>query len=168
MKKTYLIKPTMTPQTVIPASTLDKPALARVVPPRQPLPMAVLDPTKPMLKLGLDAAHCLAGGPASELPSDHDSRSERRMWGNHFVAGLGGHNQVGAPVPETQKRKRKLFRTGIILPVDRSGLIGVRLLGHAMMAPPLPVYPNLWAEEIPDVRARRKAEDETSASLKSK
>jgi hypothetical protein len=44
----------------------------------------------------------------------------------------------------------------------------VRLVGLLLTAPPLPVYPNLWAEEIPDVRARRKAEDETSASLKSK
>jgi len=37
-----------------------------------------------------------------------------------------------------------------------------------MTAPALTVYPNLWAEEIPDVRAHRWAEDETFAPLKSK
>jgi len=44
----------MTSQTVITSSNLDKPVVARSVPPRQPLPTAVIDPTKPTLKLGLD------------------------------------------------------------------------------------------------------------------
>jgi transposase len=48
--KTYLIKPTMT------AITLTTPAAPRktAVPPHQPLPRAVIDPTRPLLKLGLD------------------------------------------------------------------------------------------------------------------
>ena len=35
-------------------------------------------------------------------------------------------NQDGAHVLEPPNRKRKLFRQGIILPIDRPGLIGVR------------------------------------------
>ena len=49
--KTYILKPTMTPATLNRTATLDKPV---VLPPRQPLPRPVLDPAKPMLKLGLD------------------------------------------------------------------------------------------------------------------
>ena len=52
--KEYILKPTMTPQTVVPTSTFDKPAVVRLVPPPQPLPRAVIDPAKPTLKLGLD------------------------------------------------------------------------------------------------------------------
>ncbi len=52
--KTYLLKPIMTPQTVITSPTRDKPAVGRTVPPPQPLPTAVIDPSKPTLKLGLD------------------------------------------------------------------------------------------------------------------
>ena len=52
--KTYILKPIMTPQTVALTLTADKPAVARLIPPRQPLPSAVMDPTKPLLKLGLD------------------------------------------------------------------------------------------------------------------
>ncbi|MSU58248.1 MAG: IS110 family transposase [Pedosphaera sp.] len=52
--KEYILKPNMTLTTLIPASTSDKPTVARSVPPRQPLPVAVIDSTKPMLKLGLD------------------------------------------------------------------------------------------------------------------
>jgi transposase len=48
--KEYILKPTMTLQTVTPTPAPDKPAL----PPRQPLPTAVLDPSQPLLKLGLD------------------------------------------------------------------------------------------------------------------
>jgi transposase len=48
--KEYILKPTLTLKTLTPASTPDKPAL----PARQPLPTAVLDPNKPLLKLGLD------------------------------------------------------------------------------------------------------------------
>ena len=44
----------MTPPTVVSTSTFDKPAVVRPVPPPQPLPRAVMDPAKPMLKLGLD------------------------------------------------------------------------------------------------------------------
>jgi len=50
-------------------------------------------------------------------------------------------------------------------PVRCTFLVGP--MGHPMTAPPMPVYPNLWAEEIPDVRAPRWAEDETFASLRS-
>ena len=56
--KTYILKPTMTRLTLKRTATPDKPAVAcskPPVPPRQPLPRAVLDPAKPALKLGLDA-----------------------------------------------------------------------------------------------------------------
>ena len=49
--KEYILKPIMTPATLNLTPGLDKPA---VLPPRQPLPAPVIDPTKPMLKLGLD------------------------------------------------------------------------------------------------------------------
>ncbi len=52
--KTYFIKPTMTANNVTTTAPAGKPA-ARPVPPHQPLPRAVIDPAKPMLKLGLDA-----------------------------------------------------------------------------------------------------------------
>ncbi len=50
MIKTYLLKPDMTPTKLISHAPPGKPA----TPPRQPLPRAVIDPGKPMLKLGLD------------------------------------------------------------------------------------------------------------------
>jgi len=52
--KEYILKPIMTPATLTLTPTPDKPAVGRPVPPRQPLPTAVIDPGKPMLKLGLD------------------------------------------------------------------------------------------------------------------
>lgn len=52
--KEYILKPIMTPTTLNPAIRADKSTVVRPVPPRQPLPTAVLDPTKPLLKLGLD------------------------------------------------------------------------------------------------------------------
>lgn len=52
--KEYILKPTMTRPTLNLTPTLDKPAVGRRVPARQPLPTAVLDPAKPRLKLGLD------------------------------------------------------------------------------------------------------------------
>lgn len=72
--KTYILKPTMTFKTVADASATLKPrdkesatitetiapvpkpksALAASLPPVQPLPKAVIDSTKPMIKLGLD------------------------------------------------------------------------------------------------------------------
>ena len=85
MKKTYIIKPIMTLNSVatlvdlhkpgspqdraihqivesivpLPSASSNAPALAatvsaRILPPRQPLPRAIIDPNKPMLKLGLD------------------------------------------------------------------------------------------------------------------
>ena len=44
----------MTPQTVSLTTSFDKPATIKIIPPRQPLPTAVIDPAKPLLKLGLD------------------------------------------------------------------------------------------------------------------
>src|ERR1039457_1569390 len=44
----------MTPPTLCLAPDYDKPAVVKIIPPRQPLPTAVIDPGKPMLKLGLD------------------------------------------------------------------------------------------------------------------
>jgi transposase len=52
--KTYILKPTMTPPTLNRTARGDKPAMVATVPPRQPLPRPVLDPNKPLLKLGLD------------------------------------------------------------------------------------------------------------------
>ena len=52
--KTYILKPIMTPPTLCLAPDYDKPAVVKIIPPRQPLPTAVIDPGKPMLKLGLD------------------------------------------------------------------------------------------------------------------
>ena len=52
--KEYILKPIMTPATLNPTPTPDKPAMGRSVPPRQPRPSAVIDPVKPLLKLGLD------------------------------------------------------------------------------------------------------------------
>src|ERR1017187_7227466 len=52
--KEYVLKPIMTPTTVAPTANPDKPAGVRNLPPRQPLPTAVIDPAKPLLKLGLD------------------------------------------------------------------------------------------------------------------
>jgi len=49
--KTYFIKPTMTPATLTIKADPHKPA---ALPPRQFLPRPVIDPDKPMLKLGLD------------------------------------------------------------------------------------------------------------------
>src|SRR5271166_4518000 len=50
----YILKPIMTPQTVVLTMASDKPAVMKIIPPRQPLPTAVIDPGKPLLKLGLD------------------------------------------------------------------------------------------------------------------
>ena len=53
--KTYFLKPIMTPATLNTAPALGKPAVARLSPvPGQPLPRAVLEPERPLLKLGLD------------------------------------------------------------------------------------------------------------------
>jgi len=52
--KEYILKPIMTPQTVSLTTSFDKPATLKIVPPRQPLPTAIIDPGKPLLKLGLD------------------------------------------------------------------------------------------------------------------
>ena len=56
--KEYILKPIMTPATLNRTADFDKPAVAAVrprnLPPRQPLPTAVIDSTKPMLKLGMD------------------------------------------------------------------------------------------------------------------
>jgi transposase len=49
--KTYFIKPTMTPTTLAINADSHKSA---ALPPCQPLPRAVIDPSRPMLKLGLD------------------------------------------------------------------------------------------------------------------
>ncbi len=52
--KTYILKPIPSPATLTLTPTLDKSAVVRLVPPRQSLPTAVIDPGKPLLKLGLD------------------------------------------------------------------------------------------------------------------
>ena len=50
----YILKPITTRPTVTLTPNPDKPAVVRKLPPRQPLPTSVIDPAKPMLKLGLD------------------------------------------------------------------------------------------------------------------
>jgi len=52
--KTYILKPITTSPTVALAPSPDNPAIVKLIPPRQPLPTAVIDSAKPMLKLGLD------------------------------------------------------------------------------------------------------------------
>jgi transposase len=52
--KTYILKPSTTLPTLNPPAAPDKPAVQRPTPPAQPLPCPVIDPAKPMLKLGLD------------------------------------------------------------------------------------------------------------------
>ena len=58
--KTYFIQSTMTAATLTSSGPAGKPAsaaapaLAAKLPPRQPLPRGVVDPARPMLKLGLD------------------------------------------------------------------------------------------------------------------
>jgi len=53
--KEYILTPIMTPATLNRPAAADKSVVARPLPPpRQPLPTAVIDPTKPGLKLGLD------------------------------------------------------------------------------------------------------------------
>ena len=57
MIKTYILKPTMTLNTLTANSVLGKPnkgATKAVVPPPQPLPAPVIVPTKPILQFGLD------------------------------------------------------------------------------------------------------------------
>src|SRR5664279_4611928 len=52
--KEYILKPITTRPTVSLTPTADNPAIVKRIPPRQPLPTAVIDPAKPLLKLGLD------------------------------------------------------------------------------------------------------------------
>ena len=52
--KTYILKPTLTPATLNRTAHPDKPAVARSLPARLPLPTAAFDPARPSLKLGLD------------------------------------------------------------------------------------------------------------------
>jgi transposase len=52
--KEYILKPIMTPATLNRTFIADKSVVARAVPPRQPRPTALIDPNRPMLKLGLD------------------------------------------------------------------------------------------------------------------
>ena len=52
--KEYILKPITTPPTVALTPNPDKPAVVRNLPPRQPLPTAVIVPGHPLLKLGLD------------------------------------------------------------------------------------------------------------------
>jgi len=52
--KEYILKPITAPPTLSLTLESDKPAFVKIIPPRQPLPTAVLDPAKPLLKLGLD------------------------------------------------------------------------------------------------------------------
>src|SRR5882757_1425472 len=116
----YILKPITTPATVALTSAADKPALVKFIPPRQPLPTAVIDPTKPMLKLGLDVhLECImavAQRPRqSTRASQVQSRTTRRPGaevGRRRFSGLlcGGKLRLRlcAP-PRTDRRRRAKF-----------------------------------------------------------
>ena len=91
--KEYLLKPIMTRPTLDLTLPLDKPAVVRPVPPRQPLPRPVIDPTKPMLKLGLDTDLEFS---MVVVQKDHASpQSPRKFTREQLVA--AGRNKVLTP-----------------------------------------------------------------------
>src|SRR6185503_1774895 len=93
--KEYILKPIMTPTTLTLAPTPDKSAVVRSVPPRQPLPRPVIDPAKPLLKLGLDVHLEFIMAVAQR---DHASAQSPRKWTpDQLVA------QVGQWVAEGRK-----------------------------------------------------------------
>ena len=73
--KTYILKPLMTSATVTNPTLPHKP----VIPPRQPLPTAVLDPARPLLKLGLDVHLEFIMAVAQQ---EHASPQAPRRWTN--------------------------------------------------------------------------------------
>jgi hypothetical protein len=101
--KEYILKPIMTSPTVVLTTASDKPAVVKIIPPRQPLPTAIIDPGKPLLKLGLGGA---------VLNGMQQGRVRARQPGEHLgvppvalalVAGDGmelpgiGHDDRGPP-----------------------------------------------------------------------
>ena len=77
--KEYILKPITTPPTVALTPNPDKSAVARNLPPRQPLPTAVIDPAKPVLKLGLDVhLEFIMAVPQKDHASPHAPRKFTR------------------------------------------------------------------------------------------
>ena len=75
----YILKPIMTSPTVVLAAASDKPAVVKIIPPRQPLPTAVIDPGKPLLKLGLDVhLECIMAVAQKDHASPHAPRKFTR------------------------------------------------------------------------------------------
>jgi len=79
--KTYLLKPSMTLQTVVSNPCVDKPA---TLPPRQPLPVPVVDSNKPRLKLGLDVHLDFSMGVAQQAHSN--PKAPRKFTREELVA----------------------------------------------------------------------------------
>ena len=77
--KEYILKPITTPPTVALTLNPDKPAVVKLVPPRQPLPTATIDPAKPMLKLGLDVhLECIMAVAQKDHANPHAPRKFTR------------------------------------------------------------------------------------------
>src|SRR5437773_1845385 len=113
--KTSILKPNMTLPTVASASTPRKLLAVPVpLPPRQPLPSALIDRSKPMLKLGLDVhlelimAVVPRGHLAPPPPRNHPPRTvpqptdarpgQSRPWASgRVLPGKPGSSLVGPP-----------------------------------------------------------------------
>jgi transposase len=94
--KEYILTPIMTPATLNRTRHADKPVVARPVPPRQPLPTAVLDPNRPMLKLGLDTDLAFV---MAVVQKDHaNPQSPRKFTRAELVAYVGQQVVAGCQV----------------------------------------------------------------------
>lgn len=85
--KEYILKPIMTPATLTPTPAPDKSAVGRSVPSPQPLPRAMMDPSKPQLKLGLDVH--LDFIMAVAQPDHSNPRPPRKFTRTELVAQVG-------------------------------------------------------------------------------
>lgn len=128
--KTYFLKPIITSQTLTLGSASDKPAVARPLPAPQPLPRPVIDPVKPMLKLGLDVHLEFIMVVAQR---DHASpKAPRKFSRQELVAQVKGWTAEGLQIFCVQEScgfgfvlHRALVAVGaqsfLITPVDLSG-----------------------------------------------
>jgi transposase len=82
--KEYILKPTMTLKTLALTPQADKSAVTQPQPTRQPLPRPVIDPAKPLLKLGLDVHLDFIMGVAQQ---DHSNpKAPRKFTREELVA----------------------------------------------------------------------------------
>lgn len=128
--KEYILKPIMTAPTLNLRPTLDKSAVVRRVPPPQPLPRAVIDPDRPMLKLGLDVHLEFIMAVAQK---DHaNPHAPRKFTREELIAQVGKWVAEGFQVFCVQEScgfgfvlHRQLVEAGgqsfLITPVDLSG-----------------------------------------------